>query len=108
MTPKDRDELFVRYCQYEMDLLTNKSISYDKNASKDVLNFFKEVAAKKNISAKLVIEVFIEAKVSRLNSLLQGTSTMYESIQDTIHDLRNYLFLLQCLIHEERSDPEKS
>lgn len=52
-----------------------------------------------------VAEVFIATKQARLRNLLkqQTRTPNYESIEDTIIDMYNYVFLLHLLIKEEQS-----
>lgn len=97
MTKKQRDRLFKRKAIAELKLMQRKAHDYSNN---DVLSSFKKCAEVANCTAPQVALIEVAKKLARLSELLNNKKPKNESIEDSITDARNYLFLLSCLLNE--------
>jgi hypothetical protein len=77
--------------------------SHDYATNEDVLSTFKLASKLGKTSAKKVLLLEVSKKVLRLSELLDGKKPKNESIEDSIQDCRNYLFLLQCVLNEDKN-----
>lgn len=97
----------------EGEVLLSKGNDYASEG--DVLKNFKEVST---ICSMLGIDsrqlygthmFYIVLKIQRIcNLLFSNKKPSNESIQDTLMDLRNYIFLLQCSLVEEKINEEQN
>jgi len=100
--PEDskREKLFANCTKVEYEILEMKGHDYAK--SSDFLSNFRITANLEERSVEAVILSEITKKNIRLNELINGNKTpKNESILDTIHDLRNYGFLLYSALYEK-------
>lgn len=102
MTSDQEHNLFKEFVSAEKDILFSKASDY---ANHDVLSNFKKVANVLDITPQQYCVQMITTKIVRLANLI-GSNKLpkHESIQDSIHDLRNYAFLLGCILEELRPD----
>lgn len=100
MTSDQEHNLFKEFSSIEEDILFSKASDY---ANHDVLSNFKKVANVLDITPQQYCVQMITTKIVRLANLIgSDKSPKHESIQDSIHDLRNYAFLLGCILEESR------
>lgn len=84
------------------EILISKGSDYSNN---DVLSNFKLSGMLSNQDGSKVALNQINIKITRLNNLIFNSKEIkHESIEDSIIDLANYLFLFKCLIGEEKED----
>ena len=104
MLAKERNELLAQFQIKANSILVKKWQDY---SNEDVLSSFKETAEAEWIEPYRVAEIFIATKRARLKNLIeqQGKSPQFESIEDTILDMYNYVFLLYLLIKEKDYAP---
>ena len=102
MTLKQQQLELVEFTKAMEDIVLKKGNDY---ANADRLSNFKLAGNICGVGAKLNCLNLIATKVARLGVLLQGKTPNNESIQDSIIDLANYAFLLNCLIQEELEIP---
>ena len=89
-------EAFNAMVAREKFMLEKKRKDYSKSGSMD--NFI-DSARIAGVSPVTSCMVLAGVKVDRLSNLItKGDKPNYESIEDTISDLRNYLFLLSELL----------
>ena len=93
--------MFDEMVREESNTLESKGHDY---ANKDILSNFKEAAEFSGTSPLVVCRVMIGIKVARMKNLI-GKKAMNESLEDTIKDLRNYLFFYKVLL-SEIEDPQ--
>lgn len=101
MLATERNELLKAFQSKANTILVGKWQDY---SNEDVLSSFKETAISAGLPARRVAEVFIGTKLARLRNLLRekcGKTPNFESIEDTLIDMYNYVFLLHLLIKEE-------
>ena len=99
MTQDIEHKLFESFCEEEERILFAKAADY---ANADVLSNFKKVAAIMDITPEQYCTQMMATKIVRLANLITSNKLpKNESITDSIHDLRNYTFLLGCLIKEK-------
>ena len=102
MTSDQEHNLFREFVSVEEDILFSKASDY---ANHDVLSNFKKVANVLDITPQQYCVQMITTKIVRLANLIgSNKAPKHESIQDSIHDLRNYAFLLGCILEESRPD----
>lgn len=93
----------------EVAVLGSKGNDYasDQNLLKN-FSEVSEICKMLNIDSRTLYGThmfYIILKIQRLcNLLLQNKKPNNESVEDTILDLRNYVFLLQCSIKEEEKE----
>ena len=105
MLQKSMVELFQEITKKELDILQKKSDDYSDK--KDALSVFKNVANTIKVKPEIVALAFIGTKVERLSTLLNGQCMpKNEPLMDSIKDLRNYAFLLECLILDRNFERE--
>lgn len=98
MTQEERNAFFESVVKEELETMKTKSTDYD--SSEDILNSFKQVAELSGISIDKVFLVLFALKFTRMRSVIENTEKPnYESLEDSIMDFRNYLFLYKCVKH---------
>ena len=92
-------KLFDQVSKDEWELLSMKGDDY---ATTDRLSNFRRMATYLKTTPAEIALFFIWHKIDRLTNIIKhGISSRNESLQDTISDLRNYCFLLDCCLREE-------
>ena len=98
--------LFDRIIAEEKRILDQKGHEYA--GVEDALGNFKKRAADIGIDPKQILWVFLAKHLDSIKSFIrEGKELSEEKIDGRINDARNYLFLLQCLVEEERSEKNK-
>lgn len=100
MTLQEQQEHFQSFTQMQETILLAKGDDY---STEDRLSNFKNVADITNLTPEIVCLVQIGIKVARLGVLLQSENTpKNESVNDSVLDLGNYNFLLDCILKEKQ------
>lgn len=100
MTLQEQQEHFQSFTQMQETILLAKGDDY---STEDRLSNFKHVAAITNLTPEIVSLVQIGTKIARLGVLLQSENNpKNESINDSVIDLANYTFLLDCILKEKQ------
>lgn len=95
-------ELFDTFTKSNKDILNKKGNDYSGNI--DRLRNFKASDIVK-VKPESGILVRILDKITRLSELLEHSSMVKsESIEDTISDMSNYVFLLYAIVKSKESD----
>lgn len=106
MTTDKQMELFDKLIDQERTILNKKGADYAQVA--DVLSNFKLVGSVTGQKPDAVCNQMIATKIIRLSNLLgSNRAPMNESIVDTLQDLRNYAFLLICILTEQSDNSKK-
>lgn len=113
MNSKQQETLLLELHEEEGKVLLSKGNDYASVG--DVLKNFKEVST---ICDMLGIDsrnlygthmFYIILKIQRIcNLLFSNKKPSNESVEDTLLDLRNYIFLLQCSIKEQGIENKKA
>jgi hypothetical protein len=101
---EEQKALHQKVVAAEADLLTRKGAEY---ASSDVdsLANFKRNGANLGLDPKQILWIYCSKHLDSITSFIKkGSVTSNEPIEGRIADARNYLFLLQCLVEEERNN----
>ena len=99
MNYQTQEELLAAFQDKMGEVLTKKGNDYSEG---DCLSNFKHVAKITGTTPERVVLTMIGIKVARLGVLLStGKEVKNESIEDSILDLANYTFLLQCTIQDK-------
>ena len=101
MNRNEQIDLFKEFTKQQLDILIKKSKDYSGDF--DVLSNFKKVANIRGTEYLEPILVLINTKIVRLNNLLGKKEPKNESIDDTLIDLCNYVFLLYCLLGDKET-----
>lgn len=100
MTLQEQQEHFQSFTQMQETILLAKGDDY---STEDRLSNFKNVADIVNITPEQSCLVLIATKVARLGVLFNSsTGAKNESINDSVIDLANYTFLLDCILKEKQ------
>jgi len=100
---KRQQELFKALVKEEMDLLNKKGAEYASDT--DALANFKKRAEDIGIGPKQILWIFLSKHLDSIKSYIKkGHVISDEPIEGRIQDARNYLFLLSCLIDEEKTE----
>lgn len=87
----------------EMDLLNNKGAEYASES--DALDNFKKQASDVGVSPQAIALIFMNKHFSAIKAYIRkGNVSSNEPISGRINDMRNYLFLLLCLIEEAEAE----
>lgn len=97
----EQQALFKALVKEEADILNRKGAEYasdtDANAN------FKKRAEDIGIDPKQILWIFLSKHLDSIKSYVKkGKEISDEPIMGRINDARNYLFLLHCLIEEEK------
>ena len=101
MKPKTRSKEFEKFTEKQLDIMTKKAQDYA--GDEDVLNNFKVAGNICGITPQKQCLSAIATKVARLGVLLDSKEANYESVDDTVIDLANYVFNLHCLIIDKEA-----
>jgi hypothetical protein len=94
------NRLFQEFTRIQSEILDKKGHDYANDT--DVFTNFKKVASLRgNCPDVEPIVLAINTKIVRLNNLIDSNTPMNESIEDTLIDLSNYVFLLYALLKEK-------
>lgn len=105
MTLQEQQEHFQSFTQMQETILLAKGDDY---STEDRLSNFKNVANIVNITPEQSCLVLVATKVARLGVLFNSsTGAKNESINDSVIDLANYTFLLDCILKEKQVTPIK-
>lgn len=102
MKKETQEKLFCEFTKKQLEII--KSKSHDYAGEDDTLSNFKTAGANAGITTQQQILSLIATKVARLGNLLKGKEPNNESIDDTVIDMANYVFLLHCSLND---DPNK-
>ena len=95
-----QEELLELFQNKMKEVLTKKGNDYSEG---DCLSNFKHVAKITVTTPESVVLTMIGVKVARLGVLLNtGKEIKNEPIEDSILDLANYTFLLQCIMEDKQ------
>ena len=102
----EQQSLFRSIVKEEADILNRKGAEYasdtDANAN------FKKRAEDIGIDPKQILWIFLSKHLDSIKSFIKkGKEISDEPIAGRINDARNYLFLLSCLIEEEKQVKSK-
>jgi len=102
----EQQALFKAMIKEEMDLLNKKGSEYASDA--DALDNFKRQAEDWGCDPLLVLAFGLGKHYRSIQSYIRkgGKVVSNEPISGRIHDARNYLFLLHCLISEAETPKE--
>lgn len=99
MTKEKQKEHFENFVNEMRGILIKKGNDYSND---DKLSNFKQVAEIVGIKPAQVALTLMAIKLSRLGVLLNSEiEPSNESVSDSIIDLSNYSFLLDCIINEK-------
>lgn len=103
MNYKEFKKHFKIFTGKQKKLLASKGNDY---ADKDMLQNFKQVGYITNLKPEVIALVLIGVKVARLGNLLNGNlqngkQPKNESVKDSVMDLCNYGFLMDCILEEK-------
>ncbi len=99
---KRQKELFTTLIKEEMKLLEQKGAEYASDA--DALANFKKRAEDIGIDPKQILWIFLSKHLDSIKSFIKkGHVVSNEPIEGRVQDARNYLFLLLCLLDEEKT-----
>ena len=102
MTLQEQQEHFQSFTQMQETILLAKGDDY---STEDRLSNFKNVADINNLTPEQSCLVLIATKVARLGVLFSSTGNpKNESINDSVIDLANYTFLLDCILKEKQAN----
>jgi hypothetical protein len=100
---KRQKELFTSLIKEEMKLLEQKGAEYASDT--DALANFKKRAEDIGIGPKQILWIFLSKHLDSIKSYIKkGNIVSNEPIEGRVQDARNYLFLLLCLIDEEKTE----
>lgn len=106
MTQEEEIQLIEGFNEKCLALIRSKG--HDYSGTEDILKNFKQIhqiCSILNVDFSKVESVhmfYIFIKIQRLcNLIFSDTTPKNESVEDTILDLRNYVDLLNCTIHEK-------
>jgi hypothetical protein len=100
MNTNQMTEAFSECFKKEFQILKKKSADY--SVESDILEVFKNTANTLKTNPEMVALQMIAIKTERLSNLLKSNKkAKNESIRDSISDLRNYAFILECIIIEK-------
>jgi len=102
MRYEDASEIMKKMFEEEKDISEKKGKEYTID---DRLDNFKRIAKDLNIDPKAVLWVYLKKHLDSISSFIrQGQIFSNETIEGRIMDARVYLFLLRCIIEEERAE----
>ena len=99
---EQQQKLFKELIKEEADILNRKGAEYasDEDANAN----FKKRAEDIGIDPKQILWIFLSKHLDSIKSYIKkGKEISDEPIVGRINDARNYLFLLHCLICEEKN-----
>jgi hypothetical protein len=97
----DQQELFQSMINLEKDLLDRKGLEYSSDTD-SLANFKAKLDI--GVSPMQVAWIFLEKHLSSIKSYIKlGHELSDESIEGRINDARNYLFLIACLVKEQKN-----
>jgi hypothetical protein len=87
----------------EHEILYTKGIEYSQGNRTDRLANFYKIAQETGSNPKAILWVFMRKHLDSIaNYIKSGKEFSDETIESRIHDARNYLALLYCIIQEEK------
>ena len=103
MTSEKRKEMFTEFTDNMAQVLLSKGSDY---ATQDVLSNFKLAGGIANQQSENYAAIsclnMIATKVARLGNLLsKSDSVKNESVEDSVLDMANYTFLLNCILKDK-------
>lgn len=102
MNYKDADKLMERMFAEERQISALKGKEYTQG---DRLDNFKRIAKEMGLDPKVVLYVYMKKHWDSIASFIKNNRTFStEKIESRIMDARVYLFLLRCLIEEEKAN----
>lgn len=105
MNIKSTLSIFSEVTKKELEILEKKSKDYASD--QDVLSVFKNTAVTCKTKPELIALNLLSIKIERISTLLNsGKDPENESLQDNIGDLRNYAFLLLCILLDKKVEFE--
>ena len=91
----------------EARILDQKGREYA--SENDALGNFKKRAVDNGIDPKQILWIFLSKHLDGIKSYIKiGHEISEEPIKGRINDARNYLFLLHCLVEEEKVEKQKT
>lgn len=97
----EQQALFKAMVKEEADILNRKGAEYASDA--DANANFKKRAEDIGIDSKQILWIFLSKHLDSIKSYIKkGREISDEPIMGRINDARNYLFLLHCLIEEDK------
>ena len=104
---KTQQDLFKAIIKEEMELLNKKGAEYASDT--DALANFKKRSDDIGIDPKQILWIFLSKHLDSIKYFIKkGQVASSEPIEGRIQDARNYLFLLTCLIAEDKEMAKKS
>ena len=102
----EQQRIFKEMVKVEMDLLAQKGIEYASD--EDALANFKKRSDDIGIDPKQILWIFLSKHLDSIKHFIKkGHVASNEPIEGRIHDARNYLCLLACLIAEDKEEAKK-
>jgi len=106
MTKDEMKQFYDKLAEEEKTLLFNKNKEYTRGDD-DALFNFKEIATEVKITSYRVWFVLFKKHYNSLvHWLNDGEMSSGESIESRLKDLRNYLFILNCLYKDNQKRGE--
>ena len=100
MKYEDAEKLMERMFEEERAVAQSKGKEYTQG---DRLDNFKRIAKELDLDPKKVLYVYMKKHWDSITGFVKNNQTYStEAIEGRIMDARVYLFLLRCLIEEER------
>lgn len=98
MNRETQIKTFEEFTSKQKELIGSKGDDY---AGDDRLSNFKNGGNISGISSEIHCLALVATKIARLGELLHSKVVKHESIEDTLVDVANYIFLLYCLRAEK-------
>jgi hypothetical protein len=103
MNYKDASKLMEKMFKEERAVSNAKGKEYTQG--QDRLDNFKRIAKEMGLDPKVVLYVYMKKHLDSITSFIKNNKTFStEAIEGRIMDARVYLFLLRCIIEEERAE----
>lgn len=101
MNKENFNKLFQETVEKELNILNTKGKEYTQ--SRDVLDNFKRLAVKTDVSPLKVWSIYFSKHIDSIESFIrEGKTFSDETIEGRINDARNYLMLLLALLKENK------
>lgn len=98
----DADKIMERMFEEERQVAKSKGKEYTQG---DRLDNFKRIAKEMGLDPKVVLYVYMKKHWDSITSFIKNNKTFStEAIEGRIMDARVYLFLLRCIIEEQRAE----
>jgi len=97
MNLEQQREAIQAFTKKMIETIASKGDDY---ADEDRLSNFKDVAYITGLTPEMICFVLMAVKIVRLKQLLSGKTPKNEPMKDSLLDLSDYSFLLDCILDE--------